>query len=108
MLQKHYRAASTPTALGITLAPSAVPNPALLGLHLLGDSGLLHVHYLLGQRSIRKRLHHGLAFVQHPEEEILQNLSLLRVRRIGRNQQPGKAGNRVRVLSGWVGDRDAE
>src|ERR1700677_2373675 len=44
--------------------------------------------------------------VEHPPEEVGQSFALGGVGRVSRDQQPGKAGDWIRVCSGGVGNGD--
>ena len=65
-----------------------------------------HVLHRLRQRSIAQRGGLSLAVIEHPVEESDQGLALGGVVRVGRDQQPGKAGDRIGVRAGGVRDRD--
>src|SRR5713226_4836469 len=62
------------------------------GLHFLFDD-------LFREFRIRKRLGEFLAVGQHPLQKTFQSVALRSVRNLCRNQQPGKARNRIGSLS---------
>src|SRR6185295_18261439 len=73
-----------------------------------GQSFLLEFDDPLGQRCIVQRRGEGLALGQHPCEELLDGIALAPVLDARWDQEPGEAGNRVRVRAGGVSDRHAE
>src|ERR1700690_1057323 len=79
-----------------------------LRLDHLCNGGFFLRYYVLGKRSIGEGLGHGLALVQHPEQEVLQYLAFVCICRIDWNQQPGKAGDRVSVLARRIGNGDTK
>src|SRR5262245_3208503 len=71
--------------------------------------GFFHLgNYVVRERRIGQCRGHLLPVGRHPAKKIVQNLSLVRIlRRVG-NQQPGKAGNRIGLLTWRIGNRDPE
>src|SRR5579885_1952015 len=66
------------------------------------------LHHLRGQRRVVERGCVLLARMYRPVEEALYLLAGLALRLLLINQQVGKRGNRIRILSGRIRDRDAE
>src|SRR3954470_23051756 len=68
-------------------------------LHLLHQRG--------GERRVVEPGGELLPVVLRPPEEVDQGLALLRVGLVLVDEEPGEARDRIRVLAGRVGDRDA-
>src|ERR1700733_1830465 len=71
------------------------------------DGGVFLVYDSLGQRGVVEVGDFALAAVEHPVEEVLEDLALGCVLRLYGNQEPGEAGDGIGVGSGSVGDGDA-
>jgi len=74
----------------------------------LRDALADHVLHGLRQWSVGQSVGFGLAVIEHPAEEVNERFALGRVSRVGRDQQPGKAGDRIGGCTGSVGDRNTE
>src|SRR5277367_3873144 len=66
-----------------------------------------HVLNLLGQWSVAQSGCFALSVIEHPPHEIGEDLSLGGVSGVSGDQEPGKAGDRIRVRTRRVGDGDA-
>src|SRR6266851_318649 len=80
---------------------------AAVKLFDLSDALPDHVLDRLRQRSVVQCCGFSLAVIEHPAEEVGESLGLCRVGRVGWDQQPGEAGDRIGGGSGRVGDGDA-
>ena len=96
----------TPAARAWELA-SADRQPSS-SVDLLGDRSLFLVNNFLGKRSIRQGLGSCVCRYPAPEQEMSFTILPLFVGGIGRNQQPGKAGDWIRRLSRRIGNRHPE
>src|SRR5260370_12210558 len=85
-----------------------------LGPHLkteLADlfyGGTNFLRYLMRQRSISQLLGHRLPLIQHPIQEVQNDLLRAGVFGLRRDQEPSESGDRISILTGCVGDGDTE
>src|ERR1700756_4179592 len=66
-----------------------------------------HLLDLRRQRSVAQRSSLTLAVIEHPVEKSNQSLRLGCIAGVGWDQQPGKAGDRIGVRTGGIGNGDS-
>src|SRR5260370_9929472 len=70
--------------------------------------GTNFLRYLMRQRSIGQLLGHRLPLIQHPIQEVQNDLLRAGVFGLRRDQEPSESGDRISILTGCVGDGDTE
>src|SRR5260370_29455436 len=66
------------------------------------------LRYLMRERSIGQLLGHMLPLIQHPIQEVQNDLLRAGVFGLRRDQEPSESGDRISILTGCVGDGDTE
>src|SRR5579863_2208498 len=64
--------------------------------------------HVLRKRSVSESIRHFLAVSDHPIQEVGEDLSFRRIFGLSRDQQPGKARDRIGVLAWSIGDGNAK
>src|SRR5260370_25456930 len=70
--------------------------------------GTNFLRYLMRERSIGQLLGHRLPLIQHPIQEVQNDLLRAGVFGLRRDQEPSESGDRISILTGCVGDGDTE